>query len=53
VDVVEKPDPGVDRWTLIRPDGYVGWVGTPEEFAIWAEHYFGSVLMSRWGAARA
>ena len=43
VDVVEQP--GVDRWRLIRPDGYVGWVGTPEEFPSWAERYF------RWRAS--
>jgi 2-polyprenyl-6-methoxyphenol hydroxylase-like FAD-dependent oxidoreductase len=40
VDVVEKADQEVDRWTLIRPDGYVGWVGTPEEFPTWAARYF-------------
>ena len=43
VDVVEQP--AVDRWRLIRPDGYVGWVGTPEQFPSWAERYF------RWHAS--
>ena len=45
VDVAEQPDRGVDRWSLIRPDGYVGWVGTPEEVPSWAERYF------RWRAS--
>jgi 2-polyprenyl-6-methoxyphenol hydroxylase-like FAD-dependent oxidoreductase len=40
VDVVEQPDRGIDRWTLIRPDGYVGWIGSPEEFPTWATDYF-------------
>ena len=35
-----QPDQGVDRWTLIRPDGYVGWVGSPEEFPAWAARFF-------------
>jgi hypothetical protein len=39
VDVVERHE-AVDRWTLIRPDGYVGWVGAPEEFPAWADGYF-------------
>jgi len=34
------PDRAVDRWTLIRPDGYVGWVGPPEDFPTWAARYF-------------
>jgi 2-polyprenyl-6-methoxyphenol hydroxylase-like FAD-dependent oxidoreductase len=45
VDVAQQPDRAVDRWSLIRPDGYVGWVGTPEQFPSWAERYF------RWRAS--
>ena len=41
VDVVEQAEQAADRWTLIRPDGYVGWVGAPEEFPAWAAAYFG------------
>ena len=29
------------RWTLVRPDGYVGWAGAPDEFPAWADRYFG------------
>jgi hypothetical protein len=32
----------VDRLMLVRPDGYLGWVGTAEEFAAWARDYFHS-----------
>jgi 2-polyprenyl-6-methoxyphenol hydroxylase-like FAD-dependent oxidoreductase len=35
-----QPEEEVDRWTLIRPDGYVGWVGRPEDFPTWAARYF-------------
>jgi hypothetical protein len=30
----------MDRLVLVRPDGYVGWVGTAEEFPGWAREYF-------------
>jgi len=26
----------------LRPDGYLGWVGTAEEFPAWARDYFHS-----------
>jgi len=26
--------------TLLRPDGYIGWIGTPEQFPNWARDYF-------------
>jgi flavin-dependent dehydrogenase len=26
--------------TLVRPDGYIGWIGTPEQFPRWAREYF-------------
>jgi 2-polyprenyl-6-methoxyphenol hydroxylase-like FAD-dependent oxidoreductase len=29
-----------DRLTLVRPDGYVGWVGAPDSFPAWADGYF-------------
>ena len=32
-----------DRWTLVRPDGYVGWTGAPEEFPAWADRYLGRI----------
>jgi hypothetical protein len=32
--------PGAAGWTLVRPDGYVGWVGAPAEFPAWAGTYF-------------
>jgi 2-polyprenyl-6-methoxyphenol hydroxylase-like FAD-dependent oxidoreductase len=32
-----EPDP----LTLVRPDGYIGWVGAAADFSAWAEHYFG------------
>jgi 2-polyprenyl-6-methoxyphenol hydroxylase-like FAD-dependent oxidoreductase len=41
VDAAELARP-VDRLMLVRPDGYLGWVGTAEEFAAWARDYFHS-----------
>jgi 2-polyprenyl-6-methoxyphenol hydroxylase-like FAD-dependent oxidoreductase len=41
VEPAEKP--GDAGWTLVRPDGYVGWAGAPAEFPAWAGTYF------RWG----
>jgi 2-polyprenyl-6-methoxyphenol hydroxylase-like FAD-dependent oxidoreductase len=32
--------PGATTWTLVRPDGYVGWVGAPARFPSWASTYF-------------
>jgi hypothetical protein len=26
--------------TLVRPDGYIGWIGTPQQFPTWAHDYF-------------
>ena len=40
VEVAEPRDQVSDRWTLVRPDGYVGWAGAPAEFPVWAERYF-------------
>ena len=37
----EQRDQVSDRWTLVRPDGYVGWAGAPDEFPAWADRYFG------------
>jgi hypothetical protein len=41
VEVAERRDQPLDRWTVVRPDGYVGWAGAPEEFPAWAGRYFG------------
>jgi flavin-dependent dehydrogenase len=41
VEVAEQRDQVADRWTLVRPDGYVGWAGVPDEFPAWADRYFG------------
>ena len=41
VEVAEQRDQVSDRWTLVRPDGYVGWAGAPDEFPAWADRYFG------------
>jgi 2-polyprenyl-6-methoxyphenol hydroxylase-like FAD-dependent oxidoreductase len=36
--------PDGDRLVLVRPDGYVGWVGTPAAFRTWSAGYFGPSL---------
>jgi hypothetical protein len=36
------PEHPMDRLVLVRPDGYVGWVGSVEEWPGWAASYFGS-----------
>jgi len=41
VELAEQRDQVSDRWTLVRPDGYVGWAGAPDEFPAWADRYFG------------
>ncbi|HEX4247852.1 MAG TPA: FAD-dependent monooxygenase [Pseudonocardia sp.] len=41
VDAVVPARP-VDRLLLVRPDGYLGWVGTAEQFPAWARDYFRS-----------
>jgi hypothetical protein len=28
------------RLLLVRPDGYLGWVGTAAEFRTWSDTYF-------------
>jgi 2-polyprenyl-6-methoxyphenol hydroxylase-like FAD-dependent oxidoreductase len=39
------PDgPHGDRLVLVRPDGYVGWVGPPAGFRTWSADYFGPAL---------
>jgi 2-polyprenyl-6-methoxyphenol hydroxylase-like FAD-dependent oxidoreductase len=32
-----------DPLTLVRPDGYIGWIGTPDKFRTWANNYFSPV----------
>ncbi|HEX4359727.1 MAG TPA: FAD-dependent monooxygenase [Pseudonocardia sp.] len=39
VDAVAPARP-LDRLLLVRPDGYLGWVGTAEQFPAWARDYF-------------
>lgn len=43
-DAVDAAQPRVDgerdRLTLVRPDGYIGWVGAADEFPSWAAGYF-------------
>jgi 2-polyprenyl-6-methoxyphenol hydroxylase-like FAD-dependent oxidoreductase len=34
------PDARADRLVLVRPDGYVGWVGPAAEFPAWASTFF-------------
>lgn len=42
VDAAEPGERGErDRLTLVRPDGYVGWVGPVRDFPNWAQEYFG------------
>jgi len=41
VDAVTPARP-LDRLLLVRPDGYLGWVGTAEQFPAWARDYFRS-----------
>jgi 2-polyprenyl-6-methoxyphenol hydroxylase-like FAD-dependent oxidoreductase len=41
VDAAELARP-VERLMLVRPDGYLGWVGTTAEFPVWARGYFHS-----------
>jgi hypothetical protein len=36
------PESPMDRLVLIRPDGYVGWVGSAQAWPGWAAGYFGS-----------
>ena len=40
VDAAAQPGRDDDRLVLVRPDGYVGWVGSPAAFPTWAEGYF-------------
>lgn len=39
--VPARPDPRAERLVLVRPDGYVGWVGNPTGFPAFAGAYFG------------
>jgi hypothetical protein len=39
VDAAVPAQP-IDRLLLVRPDGYLGWVGTADEFPAWARGYF-------------
>ena len=39
VDAVEAAAP-IGRLALVRPDGYLAWVGTATEFPAWAGRYF-------------
>ena len=41
VDAVAPARP-LERLLLVRPDGYLGWVGTAEQFPGWARDYFRS-----------
>ncbi len=41
VDAAAQPGHDGDRLILVRPDGYVGWVGTAAAFPSWAGGYFG------------
>ncbi|MGH3670826.1 MAG: FAD-dependent monooxygenase [Pseudonocardiaceae bacterium] len=34
-----------DKLTLVRPDGYVAWVGSAEQFPAWAGEYFSAGLL--------
>ena len=36
------PESPMDRLVLVRPDGYVGWVGSARAWPGWAAGYFGS-----------
>ncbi len=40
VDAATPRDHVDDRLVLVRPDGYVGWVGTAAAFPAWAADYF-------------
>jgi 2-polyprenyl-6-methoxyphenol hydroxylase-like FAD-dependent oxidoreductase len=40
VDAAAQPGRDDDRLVLVRPDGYVGWVGTAAAFPVWASGYF-------------
>jgi hypothetical protein len=40
VELADQRDQVSDRWILVRPDGYVGWAGAPDEFPAWADRYF-------------
>jgi 2-polyprenyl-6-methoxyphenol hydroxylase-like FAD-dependent oxidoreductase len=49
LDLPAQVDPAVPttpmrRLVLVRPDGYVGWVGTEAEFPAWARRFFRSGL---------
>lgn len=39
VDIARTLEPQ-DQLTLVRPDGYIGWVGTVAKFNAWARTYF-------------
>ena len=53
VEPAEQRDRMSDRWTLVRPDGYVGWAGAPDEFPAWADRYFGRRTCRRVTSRRA
>lgn len=40
VDPAIPAHPHADRLVLVRPDGYVAWIGTPTQFPTWATRYF-------------
>jgi len=35
-----RADGQSDSLTLIRPDGYIGWIGAADDFPVWADGYF-------------
>jgi hypothetical protein len=49
VDRVDATRPvfEVDRLVLVRPDGYLGWIGTAADFPAWASSYFQDRRLSR------
>jgi 2-polyprenyl-6-methoxyphenol hydroxylase-like FAD-dependent oxidoreductase len=53
VELAEQRDRMSDRWTLVRPDGYVGWAGVPDGFPAWADRYFGRRTSRRVTSRRA
>jgi len=42
--------PDGERLVLVRPDGHVGWVGTPDAFPSWSADYFGPEVTASAGA---